>query len=81
MNSPSTIKINGREIEFQKGKTILEICREAGITVPTLCHDDRLKPYGGCRLCIVEIKGMPVPLLPAPLRPRPAWRSPRKAPA
>ena len=62
MNTPSTITINGRAIEFEKGQTILEICRGAGVTVPTLCHDERLKPYGGCRLCIVEIKGMPRPL-------------------
>ena len=31
-------------------------------TIPTLCYDERLKPHGGCRLCLVEIKGRPVPL-------------------
>jgi len=38
--------------------------RNAGVKIPTLCHDDRLEPYGGCRLCSVEVKGVPR-LLPA----------------
>ncbi len=62
MNELITMKINGMDVHFQKGKTILEVCRDAGIFIPTLCHDKRLKPYGGCRLCPVEIKGRPVPL-------------------
>jgi predicted molibdopterin-dependent oxidoreductase YjgC len=62
MSTTLKIVINGREIQFDKGKTILEVCREAEIFVPTLCHEERLKPYGGCRLCLVEIKGMPKPL-------------------
>ena len=62
MSEPFQLEINGRTIAFTKGQTILEVCRAAGIAVPTLCHDERLKPYGGCRLCIVEIKGVPRPL-------------------
>jgi NADH dehydrogenase/NADH:ubiquinone oxidoreductase subunit G len=46
--------IDGREIRTTEGTTVLEVARGAGITVPTLCHEDRLQPYGGCRLCIVE---------------------------
>jgi NADH dehydrogenase/NADH:ubiquinone oxidoreductase subunit G len=49
--------INGIQITAEEGKTILEVCRKAGIRIPTLCHDERLEPYGGCRLCLVEIKG------------------------
>lgn len=57
-----SITINGRSMTVEQGRTILEICREAGIRIPTLCHDERLEPYGGCRLCLVEVKGMARPL-------------------
>jgi formate dehydrogenase alpha subunit len=55
-----TIKltINGRQIVAKKGATVLEAALEAGIYIPTLCYDLDLKPYGGCRLCVVEIEGM-----------------------
>ena len=62
MSTALKIVINGRAIEFEKGKTILEVCRDQEIYIPTLCHDERLKPYGGCRLCLVEVKGRPAPL-------------------
>jgi formate dehydrogenase alpha subunit len=55
-----TIKltINGREVTAKKGATVLEAALGAGIYIPTLCYDPDLKPYGGCRLCVVEIEGM-----------------------
>ena len=56
------IKINGKEIACEKEDTILEVARKAGIRIPTLCHDERLEAYGGCRLCIVEVKGVNRPL-------------------
>ncbi len=46
--------INGIKIEVERGTTVLEAARFLGIPVPTLCHDDGLKPYGACRLCMVE---------------------------
>lgn len=49
--------IDGREIEFVGPKTILQIAREAGIYIPSLCDHPLLKPFGACRLCLVEIKG------------------------
>jgi formate dehydrogenase major subunit len=49
--------LNGQGHEFVEGTTILEACRQFGVEVPTLCHDQRLEPTGGCRLCSVEIKG------------------------
>ena len=52
--SDITIKIDGREITAKEGMTVLEAARSAGVSIPTLCHDERLAPYGGCRLCIVE---------------------------
>lgn len=51
------ININGQELKAYEGQTILEIARTAGIKIPTLCHDDRLKPYGGCGLCVVQREG------------------------
>jgi formate dehydrogenase alpha subunit len=62
MSAALKIVINGREIAFAKGQTILEVCKDQEIYIPTLCHDERLKPYGGCRLCLVEVKGRPAPL-------------------
>ena len=53
--------INGQRHEFTEGTTILTACRQLGIEVPTLCHDERLKPIGACRLCIVQVKGWPRP--------------------
>ncbi|MCG2777232.1 MAG: formate dehydrogenase subunit alpha, partial [Desulfobacterales bacterium] len=50
--------IDGRETTTPKGSTVLEAIQKAGIYVPTLCHDPDLKPYGACRLCIVQIEGM-----------------------
>jgi formate dehydrogenase alpha subunit len=53
-----TLTINGEEISTRKGATVLEAARGADIYIPTLCYDPDLKPYGACRLCIVEIEGM-----------------------
>ena len=56
------VKINGIEIDCVPHDTILHAAKKAGVKIPTLCHDDRLEPYGGCRLCIVHVKGVPRPL-------------------
>ena len=52
------LTINGREITAKKGATVLEAALGAGIYIPTLCYDPDLKPFGGCRLCVVEIERM-----------------------
>lgn len=54
-----TITINGKRIQLERAVTILEAARAAGIHIPTLCHDESLEPYGGCRLCLVEIENVP----------------------
>jgi formate dehydrogenase beta subunit len=54
-----SLTIDGREVEVRTGTTVLEAAREAGLYVPTLCYHPDLPPYGACRLCIVEIEGMP----------------------
>jgi len=56
------ITIDGRKTRVPEGTTVLEAARGLGIEIPTLCHDPRLKPYGGCRLCIVEVEGAPRPV-------------------
>ncbi len=50
------LQIDGRDVLTTEGKTVLEAAREAGIEIPTLCLHDALEPFGGCRLCIVEVE-------------------------
>jgi formate dehydrogenase alpha subunit len=53
-----TLTIDGVTITTARGKTMLEAARDAGIYLPTLCYHPDLEPYGGCRLCIVEVDGV-----------------------
>ena len=55
--------VNGKRHEFRDDSTILQALRSLGIEVPTLCHDDRLKPQGSCRLCVVAVNGWPHPVV------------------
>jgi bidirectional [NiFe] hydrogenase diaphorase subunit len=50
------ITINGRQIQTEEGKTILDAARKHNINIPTLCANEAVAPYGACRLCLVEIK-------------------------
>jgi len=50
------LEIDGQEVKASEGMTILEAARGAGISIPTLCYHEKLEPYGGCRLCIVEVE-------------------------
>ena len=59
-----TLTIDGRDVGAREDETILEVARENGIWIPTLCQLDGLSTVGACRLCIVEIKGSSK-LLPA----------------
>ncbi|MFH1032767.1 MAG: 2Fe-2S iron-sulfur cluster-binding protein [Chloroflexota bacterium] len=49
------LEIDGKTVEVDEGTTVLQAARKAGIDIPTLCYDERMAPYGGCRLCTVEI--------------------------
>lgn len=51
------ITINGKQLEVEEGTTVLNAARLAGINIPTLCDHPELTPYGGCRLCLVEVEG------------------------
>jgi formate dehydrogenase alpha subunit len=53
-----SLTINGCAIKAKLGMTVLEAAQAAGIYIPTLCNSPDLKPYGGCRLCVVEIEGI-----------------------
>jgi formate dehydrogenase beta subunit len=50
--------IDGRDIETQKGKSVLEASLDGGMYIPHLCHHADLSPIGACRLCVVEIDGL-----------------------
>lgn len=52
-----TLSINGKALSAREGQTVLEVAREAGIAVPTLCHLDGTSDVSACRLCLVEQEG------------------------
>ncbi len=59
-----TLKIDDQDVSAREGDTVLDVARENGIFIPTLCQLDGLSNVGACRLCIVEVKGVSK-LLPA----------------
>ena len=54
-----TLKIDEKDVSCRAGQTILEVARENGLEIPTLCWLDGLSLWGGCRLCLVEVAGSP----------------------
>lgn len=58
MTDKVRLTIDGIEVEVEKGVTVLQAAQEAGVYIPSLCYHPDLQPYGGCRLCIVEIENM-----------------------
>ncbi len=64
MSRVVTLKINDKDVSGRDDETILELANENGIFIPTLCHLEGLTDIGACRLCLVEIKGVPK-LMPA----------------
>jgi predicted molibdopterin-dependent oxidoreductase YjgC len=51
------IVIDGKELSFEPGETVLEVARRNGIDIPTLCHLKGTIPTGACRVCVVEVQG------------------------
>ena len=51
----ATITVDDQQLEFQPPLTILAAAKKLGIAIPTLCHNEHLHPYGGCRVCLVEV--------------------------
>ncbi len=50
------LEIDGKEVKATEGMTVLAAAQSAGIFIPTLCHHEKLEPFGACRLCIVEVE-------------------------
>jgi NADH dehydrogenase/NADH:ubiquinone oxidoreductase subunit G len=57
MTGKVSFTIDGVEVTANKGDTILKAALEHDIYIPHLCYHPDLKPFGGCRLCMVEIQG------------------------
>lgn len=60
-----TVTVDGKKVEIPNGSTILEAANAAGSRVPVLCHDNKLHPYGACRICLVEVQGTPRKFTPS----------------
>ena len=54
-----SIEIDGQEVTAVVGEAILRAAQRAGFNVPTLCDDEKLAPAAACRMCLVEVEGMP----------------------
>ena len=58
LSSPEfTVEVDGKQYTGRAGQTILDICRDNGIDVPTLCYEPKLPGFGACRMCVVEVEG------------------------
>jgi len=57
-----TVDLDGEEVSFTEGDTLYEIASRSGHEIPTLCYDPRLKVFGSCRLCVVEVEGIRNPV-------------------
>jgi NADH-quinone oxidoreductase subunit G len=53
------LSVNGTEVEFEKGMTVLQACEVAGEEIPRFCYHERLKIAGNCRMCLVQVEGGP----------------------
>jgi NADH-quinone oxidoreductase subunit G len=60
-----TVTVDGKKVEVAMGSTILDATKAAGANVPTLCHDNKLHPFGACRICLVEVEGTPRKFTPS----------------
>ena len=54
--------LDGRTVSANEGELLVHAAARHGTFIPTLCHDDKLDPYGGCRMCVVDVEGAPRPM-------------------
>ena len=54
--------LDGKAVAALEGELLVHAAPRPGVFIPTLCHDDKLDPYGGCRMCVVGVEGSPRPL-------------------
>ena len=57
-----SMTLDGVEVPFTEGETIYQVAERHQKNIPTLCYDDRLEPFGGCRMCVVQVEGMRSPV-------------------
>jgi predicted molibdopterin-dependent oxidoreductase YjgC len=62
--------LDGKAVSAPEGELLVHAAARHGVFVPTLCHDQKLDPYGGCRMCVVRVEGSPRPLPACALRVR-----------
>ena len=58
---PKKLIIDGQEVEVEDGLTLIQACEQVGIEIPRFCYHERLSIAGNCRMCLVEVVGMPKP--------------------
>ncbi len=66
--------LDGEEVPFTPGETVFQVAERHHKEIPTLCYDDRLEAFGGCRLCIVELEGAKSPVASCTTRAEPGMR-------
>ncbi len=57
MNNENTFRLDGTDIPFEEGDTVMDAALRAGEYIPHLCHNPEFKPHGSCRLCVVDVNG------------------------
>ena len=57
MNDTFSLSIDGQDMIGRQGQTVMEVARENGVNIPSMCDSPHLKSFGSCRLCIIEIDG------------------------
>src|SRR3990172_5243053 len=60
-----TLTVDGKTAKVKPGATILDAANAVGVKIPTLCHDNKLHPFGARRICIVEVQGTPRKFTPS----------------
>lgn len=73
-SNPRTIVLDGETVAFERGETLFEIAQRQRRDVPSLCYDDRLDPFGGCRLCVVQLEGARKPVASCTTKAEPGMR-------
>jgi NADH-quinone oxidoreductase subunit G len=58
---PKQLIIDGKPIEVEDGLTLIQACEQAGVEIPRFCYHERLSIAGNCRMCLVQVEGMPKP--------------------
>jgi NADH-quinone oxidoreductase subunit G len=54
-----TLKIDGKEVTVEKGRSIIQACEQLGIEIPRYCYHPGLRVVGSCRMCLVDVEKMP----------------------